>query len=180
MTFSSCFLCGCRLSDRATACPKCGDPDPHHVGFLIEKIRTILNQCACPRFSDGIMECYGDSDQSNIFYKVCDTFLTDTLQEISNLKPQNFSGHIGNFFPLYMFRRDYKHFKRVIFEHNSIVLAISEYLFSPLPKIEKLVETSKLNYLLTPSLKRPFYLKGVAKVENIRHHTPLYEAMCEL
>jgi len=107
-------------------------------------------------------------------------FLTDTLQEISNLKPQNLRGHIGNFFPLYMFRRDYKHLKRVIFEHNSIILAISDYLFSPLPKLEKLVETSKLKYLLTPSLKRPFYLKGVATIEDIRHHTPLYEAMCEL
>ena len=180
MTFSNCFLCDYRLSDRATTCPKCGDPDPHHVGFLIKKIRTILNQCACPRYSDGIMECYGDSDQIDIFSKVCDTFLTDTLQEISNLKLQNLRCHIANFFPLYMFRRDYRHLKRVIVEHNSIVLAVSDYLFSPLPNIEKLVEISKLNYLLTPSWKRPFYLKGVTKIEDIKHHSLLYEAMCKL
>jgi len=180
MTFSNCFLCNYRLSDRATACPKCGDPDPHHVGFLIKRVRTILNQFACPRYIDGIIECYGDSDQIDIFYKVCDTFLTDTLQKISTHKPQSLRGHIANFFPSYMFRRDYKHLKRLVFEHNSIVLAVSDYLFSPLPNIEKLVETSKLNYLLTPSLKRPFYLKGVAKIEDVKHHTLLHEAMCEL
>jgi hypothetical protein len=173
MPFSNCFLCDYRLSEKAITCPKCGDPDPHHVGFLIEKIRTVLNQCACPKYSDGIMECYGDSEQIDIFHKVCDTFLTQTLQEISDLKPRKF-------FPPYMVRRDYKRLKRIIFEHNSIIFALSDYLFSPLPDIENLVEMSKLDYLLTPSLKRPFHLKGVAKSADIKQHTLLHEAVYEL
>jgi len=180
MQFSNCFLCNYRISKRAITCPKCGDPDPHHVGFLIDKIRTVLNHCACPRRSDGLMECYGDSDQVDIFHKVCDAFLTETLRKISNLKPQKLHSRIVNFFPSHIVRRDYKRLERIIFEHNSIILALSNYLFSPLPDIEKLVETSKLNYLLSPSFKRPFYLKGDTKVEDIKHHTLLYEAVCEL
>jgi len=180
MTFSNCFLCDYRLSDRAITCPKCGDPDPHHVDFLINKIRVVLNECDCPRYSDGIMECYDDSDQIDIFHKVCSMFLAETLQEISDLKLQKLRGFIVHFFPSYMFRRNSMRLERIIFEHNSIILAVSNYLFSPLPNIEKLVETSKPSYLLTPSLKPPFYLKGIAKIEDIKHHTLLYEAMCKL
>jgi len=161
MTFSNCFLC-----ERAITCPKCGDPDPHRVGFLTDKIRTVLNHCACPRRSDGIMECYGDSEQVDI--------------KISDVKPQNLRGRIAIFFPSYIARRDYKRLERMIFEHNSIILALSDYLFSPLPDIANLVEISKLDYLLTPSLKRPFYLKSVAKIADIKRHTLLHEAVCEL
>jgi len=175
MTFSNCFLC-----ERAITCPKCGDPDPHRVGFLTDKIRTVLNHCACPRRSDGIMECYGDSEQVDIFHNVCDVFLMETLQKISDVKPQNLRGRIAIFFPSYIARRDYKRLERMIFEHNSIILALSDYLFSPLPDIANLVEISKLDYLLTPSLKRPFYLKSVAKIADIKRHTLLHEAVCEL
>lgn len=180
MPFSNCFLCDYQLSEKALTCPKCGDPDPHHVGYLIAKIRTILNQCACPKYSDGIMECYGDNDQIDIFHKVCDTFLAETLQEISNLKPQKPLARLANFFPHYMVGRNYKRLARIIFEHNSVILVLSDYLFLPLPDIENLVEISKLNYLLTPSLKPPFHLKGVTKIEDIKHHTLLYEAILEL
>ena len=180
MAFTNCFLCDYQLSERAITCPKCGDPDPHHVDFLIDKIKTVLKRCACPRYSDGIMECYGDSEQVDIFHKVCDVFLTETLQEISDLKPQKLRGCITKFLPPYMAKRYFERLERIIFEHNSIILALSDYLFSPLLNIENLVETSKLNYLLTPSLKRPFYLKGVGKVEDVKHHTLLFEAVCEL
>ena len=180
MPFSNCFLCDYRLSERAITCPKCGDPDPHHVGFLINKIRTVLKRCACPKYSDGIMECYGDSEQVDIFHKVCDVFLTETLQEISDLKPQKLHSRIASFFPSHMNRWDYKRLERIIFEHNSIILVLSDYLFLPLPGIENLVEISKLDYLLTSSLKRPFHLKGVAKIADIKQHTLLYEAVYEL
>jgi len=180
MAFSNCFLCDYQLSERAISCPKCGDPDPHHVGFLIDRIRTVLNQCACPRRSDGLMECYGDSDQVDIFHKVCDAFLTETLREISDLKPQKLHSRIVNFFPSHIVRRDYKRLERIIFEHNSIILALSDYLFSPLTDIANLVEISKLDYLLTPSLKHPFHLKGVAKIADIKQHTLLYKAVYEL
>ena len=126
------------------------------------------------------MECYGDSEQVDIFHKVCDTFLTETLQEISDLKPQKLHSRIVNIFPSHIVRRDYKRLERIIFERNSIILALSDYLFSPLPDIENLVEISKLDYLLTPSLKRPFHLKGIAKIADIKQHTLLYEAVYEL
>jgi len=180
MTFANCFLCNHRLSTRAIICSKCGDPDPHHVNFLINRIRAVLNKSVCPRYSDGIMECYDDSDQIHIFHKVCSMFLVETLQEISNLIPHKLSGSIANFFTKYLSWRGHKRLERVIFEHNSIVLAVSDYLFSPLPNIEKQIETSKLSYLLMPSLKPPFYLKGIAEIEDVKHHALLYEAMCKL
>ena len=113
-------------------------------------------------------------------HKVCDVFLTETLQEISDLKPQKLRGCITKFLPPYMAKRYFERLERIVFEHNSIILALSDYLFSPLPDITNLVEISKLNYLLTPSLKSPFYLKSVAKVEDVKHHTLLFEAVCEL
>lgn len=180
MRFSNCFLCDYKLSERANFCPKCGEPDPHNVDFLIKKIKRILNQCACPRYSDGLMESYDDADQIKVFHTVCEALLMETLNEISEVKPSSLYEFMANFLPPTLISRGFKPLHRTVFDHNSIVIALVDHLFSPLPNIESVVQTCKLNYLLRSAFKPPFYLIGVESIESIKRHKPLDEAVQNL
>lgn len=180
MRFSNCFLCYYQLSERAKFCPKCGEPDPHNVDFLIKKIKRILNQCACPRYSDGLMESYDDADQIKVFYTVCEALLMETLNEISEFRPSKLYEFAANFLPSTLIFQGYKPLHRTVFEHNSIVIALADHLFSPLPNIESVVQTRKLNYLLRSAFKPPFYLIGVESIEGIKRHRLLDDAVRNL
>lgn len=59
-------------------------------------------------------------------------------------------------------------------------MALTDYLFSPLPNIESVVQTCKLNYLLRPAFKSPFHLIGVESIGGIKRHKLLDDAALNL
>ena len=180
MPLIRCCVCNGRISVNAQICPKCGDPDPQYVQFLINKIIAALRECWCPVGQRNLDEAFDTDERTAFFHKVCELLTARSLSDMVTCRQNGSNQYIGTLIPFNLPKPIRKAVKTIALQHNYMIHALSRYFFDEADVTEQDVVQYRCRYFLRASIKAPYYCKGDLKDSDVNPYSELDDLLLDL